>query len=217
MQTILAYGDSNTWGAIPMPARGPGQRYPAGERWPSVMGAALGSGFEVIAEGLNGRTTCLDDPIEGRHKNGEAHLLACLESHQPVDLLIVMLGTNDLKARFGLPACDIAAGMGRLARLAQASRTGPSQGAPRVLIVCPAPLARLDRFAEMFAGGAEKSRRLAAAAKLVAEDVRAAYMDAGAAIVSSDVDGIHLDEDMQRALGLAVAERVRALMGPAAA
>jgi lysophospholipase L1-like esterase len=215
MHTILAYGDSNTWGAVPLPARGPGRRYPADKRWPSVMGAALGAGFAVIAEGLNGRTTCLDDSVEGRHKNGEAHLLATLESHQPLDLVIVMLGTNDLKARFRLPAGDIAAGMGRLARLAQVSRTGPDQTSPKVLIVCPAPLARLDRFAEMFAGGTETSRKLAAAARLVAEETGAAFMDAGSVIASSDVDGIHLDEHMQRALGLALAERVRGLLGPA--
>ncbi|MBE7201578.1 MAG: hypothetical protein INR70_27760, partial [Parafilimonas terrae] len=71
MKTILAYGDSNTWGAVPQPQRGAGGRFPLAARWPGVLRDRLGAGHWVVEEGLNGRTTCVDDPVEGRHKNGE--------------------------------------------------------------------------------------------------------------------------------------------------
>jgi len=89
---ILCFGDSNTWGWNPIDK----QRYSKNERWPGVVAKFLGEGFEIIEEGLNGRTTVWDDPVEG-NKNGKEHLPIMLETHRPIDLLILMLGTNDLK------------------------------------------------------------------------------------------------------------------------
>ena len=106
-KTVLCYGDSNTWGYDPATQK----RYPRNVRWAGVLRRALGNGYLVIEEGLNGRTTVWDDPIEG-YKNGKEYLVPCLETHKPIDLVIIMLGTNDLKARFHVPACDIAAGAG---------------------------------------------------------------------------------------------------------
>lgn len=212
MTTILAYGDSNTWGAMPMRPGANAERFPPENRWPQVMAGELGPGVTVIAEGLNGRTTCLDDPIEGRHKNGEAHLLACLESHMPLDLVVIMLGTNDLKARYGMPPSDIAAGAGRLVRLALQSGTGPAGGAPKVLLACPAPVVTLTRFAEMFEGAREKSLRLAPAYRAVADALGVPFVDVGSLIVSSEVDGIHLDPDQQVKLGRGMAEVVGGLI-----
>ena len=119
MPTIVCYGDSNTWGAVPMPGRMLPERFAPQERWPGVLRETLGAGFTVIEEGLNGRTTCLDDPIEGLHKNGLKHLPVILESHAPIDLLIVMLGTNDLKYRLSMSPDDIADGAGLLVDLAK--------------------------------------------------------------------------------------------------
>jgi lysophospholipase L1-like esterase len=215
MTTILAYGDSNTWGARPMPPGATAERFPHGQRWPVVMAKALGEEVTVIAEGLNGRTTCVDDPVEGRHKNGETHLLACLESHMPLDLVIIMLGTNDLKARFGLPPSDIAAGAGRLVRLAQQSGCGPGGAAPHVLLACPAPVVTLTRFAEMFEGAREKSLRLALSYREVAASLGAAFVDVGSHIVSSEIDGIHLDAGEQVKLGEGMALVVREVLGMA--
>lgn len=214
MPTILCFGDSNTWGAVPQPSRGGGGRFAPDERWPGVMRARLGPGFDAIEEGLNGRTTCVDDPVEGRHKNGERLLQALLETHAPLDLVIIKLGTNDLKARLAMQAGDIADGAGRLVDLVRRAPNWPGRAAPKVLLVCPAPLARLTWLEEMFAGGAEKSRRLAAEFTRVARERDVPLLDAGAVIESSDVDGIHLDRDAHRVLGEAIADRVRALLQP---
>ena len=105
MKTILCYGDSNTWGYNPSM----GGRYARDERWPGVLRKELGEGYLVIEEGLNGRTTVWDDPIEG-YKNGKTYLVPCLETHKPLDLVIILLGTNDLKMRFSVSALIQAAG-----------------------------------------------------------------------------------------------------------
>lgn len=206
-KTILAYGDSNTWGCVPMTGPDDGRRFPLDARWPTVAAARLGAGYAIAAEGLNGRTTCLDDPVEGRHKNGEAFFPVALETHAPLAGVVIVLGTNDLKARFGLPAGDIAAGAGRLVATARA------YGVPRILLVAPAPLAPLGWLAEMFAGGVEKSRGFSAAYAAVAARQGVDFLDAGAVVASSAVDGIHLDADAQVALGEAIGDKLAAMVG----
>src|SRR6185312_8487577 len=114
MRTVLCFGDSNTHGTRPMVSLEDDSRFDRSTRWPGVVEARLGDGWRVVEEGLPGRTTVHDDPIEGFHKNGQRYLQACLESHKPLDAIVLMLGTNDLKARFNLPASDIAAGAGVL-------------------------------------------------------------------------------------------------------
>ena len=109
LKEVLCYGDSNTWGYNPITK----ERYEKDERWTGVLQNALGNDYHVIEEGLNGRTTVWDDPIEG-FKNGKTYLIPCLETHKPLDLVIIMLGTNDLKKRFSLSAYDIAQGAGVL-------------------------------------------------------------------------------------------------------
>jgi len=207
MTTIVCFGDSNTWGYNPAS----GGRYPAAERWVGVLATALEAkspgAFSVIAEGQNGRTTVWDDPFEGP-KNGSLYLLPCLESHKPVDLLVIMLGTNDLKHRFGLSAWDIAHGAARLVEVAQASAFGPGDRPPRVLLIAPPPVGRLSNFAGMFEGAAETSKGLSEAFAAVAAELPCDFLDAGRVVRSSDRDGIHLDPEGHRALGNAVAERV---------
>ncbi|MCX5496028.1 SGNH/GDSL hydrolase family protein [Kaistia dalseonensis] len=213
MKTILAYGDSNTWGAEPQPYRGGGGRFAPDKRWPGIVRKALGADIIVAEEGLNGRTTCLDDPVEGAHKNGKTFLPVALETHAPIDLVVIKLGTNDLKARLSMQAGDIADGAGKLVDMVLQSAAGPGGRAPAVLLVAPAPLSRLSWLAEMFSGGAEKSQRLAAEFDRVAKARSVALLDAGSIVTSSEIDGIHLDEEGQRVLGLAIAERARALLG----
>ncbi len=100
IKTILCYGDSNTWGYIPATAG----RYPPDVRWPGVMRKLLGEKYNVIEEGLNGRTTVWEDPYKpGR--NGLELLIPILDSHNPIDLVVVMLGTNDLKHFYGVLCC----------------------------------------------------------------------------------------------------------------
>ena len=133
-KTILCYGDSNTYGAATVER--PDGRYGPDERWPGVLRAALGSGWLVIEEGLGGRTTVSDDPVEGLEKNGRTYLLPCLHTHKPLDVVIIMLGTNDLKARFGKSAWEIAQGVGVLVDIVKSAGVGrerQSAGDPRRL------------------------------------------------------------------------------------
>jgi lysophospholipase L1-like esterase len=208
MKTVLCYGDSNTWGWNPATQ----ERYARNQRWPGVFRQELGEGYLVIEEGLNGRTTVWDDPIEG-YKNGKEYLIPCLETHQPIDLVIVMLGTNDLKARFSVPACDIASGAGVLADIVLKSETGPGNSPPKVLLVAPPPLGKLTEFAGMFEGAELKSKQLSERYRLVAEEQGCAFLDAAEVIVSSDIDGVHLDSGEHHKLGQAIAGLVKHLLG----
>jgi len=103
MKTIMCYGDSNTWGCIPLTGQQPPRRYGPAQRWPGVLRRELGDGHWIVEEGLNGRTTVWDDPLEP-FRSGKELLAPCLMTHEPIDLVIVMLGTNDLKRRFGVGA-----------------------------------------------------------------------------------------------------------------
>jgi len=210
MKTILCYGDSNTWGAATRP--GDNQRYAPDERWPGVLARKLGADFAVIAEGLGGRTTIHPDPVEGPWLDGSAYLLPCLKSHRPIDLVAIMLGTNDLKQRFNVPPTDIAKSVGRLLSIVKTSECGPGLGAPKMLVICPPPIlnefGERPEFAEMFAGGYEKSRTLAPAYRAVAAEYGAEFLNAGDVIKSSPFDGIHFDKDQQEALGNAVTAAV---------
>lgn len=203
MKTILCYGDSNTWGYDPKTK----ERYARDVRWTGVLRNTLGDGHLVIEEGLNGRTTVWNDPIEG-YKNGKEYLIPCITSHKPLDLVVIMLGTNDLKNRFSLPASDIAAGAGVLVKMVQQSDSGRNGRAPRVLLLAPPPVATLTDFADMFGGCEEKSRQFGHYYRQVAEELGCEFFDTSEVIVSSDVDGIHFDPEEHAKLGKSVASRV---------
>jgi lysophospholipase L1-like esterase len=209
MKTVLCYGDSNTWGAVPMASWDDARRYTLAERWTGVMQAQLGSGFQVIAEGLPGRTTAIEDPVEGAHLSGLAHFRPCLESHRPLDLVVIMLGTNDFKRRLGLEAEDVAIGVRRLLQaLCVLDRFGDKR--PPVVLICPPPIEVTGIFVTMYAGAEAKSRGLAPLLKALAADHGAHFLDAGAIIASSPIDGIHLDAGAHAALGRAAAQAARA-------
>lgn len=205
---ILCFGDSNTWGYVPVSA----ERYARNVRWSGVMAGLLGPAFEVIEEGQNGRTTVWDDPLEGGAKNGLSYLPACLESHHPIDLVILMLGTNDLKARFSLTALDIALGAERLLQTIQMSRCGVNGRAPLVLLAAPPPIDPKNDAAEMFSGGREKSVFLARHYAEVAERAGCAFIDVGQCVSVDPADGIHYSAEVHRTLGAILAERVRLLL-----
>ncbi len=206
--TILCFGDSNTHGTMPMPSLDFDGRFGHEARWPSVMAKALGR--EVIAEGHPGRTTVHDDPMSGPHRNGIAVLPSLLESHKPLSLVIVKLGTNDLKNCFHVSPADIAFCLERIAGLIR-SFLAPKP--PQVLIVAPPPILEVGCLAEMFAGGAEKSRQLAPAIQTMCTRIGAHFLDAGSHIAVSPIDGIHYEAEAQVALGLALAAKVRDILG----
>ena len=208
-RAILCFGDSNTHGTIAMTHPEDMRRHPRDVRWPGVLRAELGEGGEVIEEGHPGRTTVQDDPIEGPHKNGLTVLPALLETHRPIDLVILMLGTNDLKATFGVSAYDIGKATTRLLRCISGSTSGPGQAAPGVLLVSPVPILETGWLAEMFRGGRIKSQELAGYLKGIAEKEGLSFVDAAEQAEVDPVDGIHLSAEAHRNIGLALAERIR--------
>ncbi len=208
MKTVLCYGDSNTWGFDPETR----SRYPPDVRWTGILAKRLGPAYRVVEEGLNGRTTRWDDPIEpGR--NGLTYLLPCIESHQPLDLIVVMLGTNDLKRRFDLTASDIAQSAAALAEQAGRFASTPGGRHAKVLLVAPPATTTLTEFDQLFAGALEKSRQFSHYYRLAAVRRNLPYFDAGSAIVSSEKDGIHFEADEHRKLAEALAGEVRRLIG----
>jgi lysophospholipase L1-like esterase len=209
MKTVLCYGDSNTWGYDAVTEG----RLAADVRWVNVLARELGDGYTVIAEGLNGRTTVWNDPVEGEYKNGKTYLIPCLESHYPIDLVVIMLGTNDLKHRFGLSAYDIASGAGTLVDIVQKSEFGIEGHPPKVLLVTPAHTAVAGtRFAEMLADADTVSRDLGRFYREVSTEHACAFLDAATVIVSCKTDGIHLDASEHHKLGRAVAAEVRRIL-----
>ena len=208
MKRILCYGDSNTWGYDPA-TQG---RFPADARWTGVLQCELGDEYLVIEEGLNGRTTVWDDPIEG-YKNGKTYLIPCLASQRPLDLVIIMLGTNDLKKRFSLPAYDIANGAAVLVDVVQKSAAGRDGQAPPVLLMAPPPTTTLTDFAEMFEGAASKSQRFSRHFQRVSDEKGCYLLDTRHHVESSEMDGIHLEAGEHAKLGRAVTKAVRNILG----
>ena len=210
MRTILCYGDSNTWGYDP---RG-GERFDRKSRWPMVLQELLnkeaGEEWLVVEEGLSGRTSCREDPIEG-DRNGLRQLLPILESHAPIDIVAVMLGTNDLKLRFNPQAFDIAAGAQHVAMAAMASQTGPGKSSPKALIICPPPVVESPVFAHIFGDCVELSKKLPPLYRQLAGECGAAFLDAGLFIKTSPVDGIHFEIEEHRKLAAAIAGKIRQL------
>ncbi|PIE04391.1 MAG: hydrolase [Spirochaetales bacterium] len=208
MKTVLCYGDSNTWGYNPVfPSGG----YPYEKRWTTVLQRELGSGYLVIPEGQNGRTTVWEDPIEG-HKNGAAYLPACLASHKPLDWVVIMLGTNDLKQRFSLPACDIAAGVGVLTDIVYKSESGVDGAPPEILVLIPPEVRQLSDFDSMFAGSREKSLQFPAEFQKMREmkpyGSKIRLLDAGKHVRFSNADGVHFEESQLEILGRLVARAI---------
>ena len=206
-KTILCYGDSNTWGYDPATE----DRFDRHTRWAGVMRDVLGDDYWVIEEGLNGRTTVWDDPIEG-YKNGHSYLIPCLETHKPIDLVIIMLGTNDLKVRFFLPPSDIAKGAGVLVNTVQKSDTGRNEQAPPVLLLAPPVVVKLTEFEEMFEGAEAKSEKFSQHFREIAQEYGCHFLDTAQVIRSSPLDGIHFEAAEHRKLGEAVAAKVREIL-----
>ena len=176
-----------------------------------MLANRLGSDYQVIEEGLNGRTTRWDDPIE-EGRNGLTFLRPCLDTHEPLDLVVVMLGTNDLKRRFNLSASDIAQSAAQLTATAGSIARDAVGHPARVLLVAPAAVVSLTEFDEMFAGAQEKSRQFSHYFRLASAWYDVPFFDAGSVIVSSEKDGIHLDAEEHRKLGEALAVEVRRLL-----
>lgn len=205
-KTILCFGDSNTHGSAPN-----APRYLHDVRWTGVLQKALGTDYYVIEEGLPGRTTVWDDPIEER-MSGRKYLPACLETHEPIDLIVLMLGTNDLKNRFSLTAADVAAGNGTLIKIIQQSGCGPDMNAPKVLLVSPPIYPDIPNLWECVSEAPNKSIGLSAAFRAVADEMGVSFFDAQSIISASDRGGMHWEPESHQIFGMKLAEIVRSML-----
>jgi lysophospholipase L1-like esterase len=213
MRTVLCYGDSNTYGQIP--GGQPLDRYVFAQRWPGVLGRELGPDWHIVEEGLSGRTTVRDDPIEGPIKNGRTYLRPCLMSHAPLDLVIIMLGTNDLKARFNQPASEVAMGIGCLVHDINELALGRRGHVPEIMIVAPPPmLDDIKQWEQIFKHAQQKSHELALQFEIVADSLEVHFFDAGQVCACDPRDGFHIDDRAHEALGVALAREVEAIGWP---
>jgi len=210
---ILCYGDSNTWGYEASTE----ERLGRWDRWPGVLQRALGDDVHVIEEGQNGRTTVFDVPFEA-DRNGLTYLPVALQTHHPVDLVVIYLGTNDLFLP-GVNAYHVAHGAMKLAEVVLASDAGPSGGAPAVLVLVPPPFAPLGTWDQGESPDAEReSQRMsrafadAAAASLAEDGITVPVLDLGDHVTSSPIDGIHFEADGHRSIGEAVAVELRKML-----
>ena len=208
---ILCYGDSNTWGYIPT-----GGRYDEDTRWPMRLQTLLGPDCAVIEEGLHGRTFVLDDPTEGGYKSGVKYLPPCLMTHNPLDVLIVMLGTGDTKRRFGLTPLTISQGMMQLVRTAKFYGANAAGDPPHILIVAPAPI--LDnlmetRHGECFGSQAvEVSKALGPELCRAAKLMRVDFFDAAPCAEVSPLDAVHLTARGHIRLAEALSEKLNSIL-----
>ncbi len=209
MPTILCFGDSNTWGAIP----GDHRRYGVTERWPALLAASLPASYQLIEEGQPGRTTIHNDPFEGE-KNGLRYLKPCLESMLP-DLVLILLGTNDLKHRFGLSAYDIAQGVSRLVDETLKFQSLAQPRSPKVLLMCPPAIYEVGSLANMFAGGEVKSLALTQHYAQCAADLGCAFFDVGSVVTSCENEGIHWQVEQHRLLAEALTGQVQSILSSA--
>src|SRR5690606_10662614 len=177
MKTILCYGDSLTFGHNAETQ----DRHAYEDRWPSVLQARLGEAARVIPEGLGGRTTAFDDWLAGADRNGARILPTLLSTHAPLDLVILMLGSNDMKSFICGQAIGAKQGMRRLVEIIRTHTYPLDAPPPAILLVAPPPLCQTDNadFTAMFEDGIAESRKLAAHYARLAEDMGCAFFDAG--------------------------------------
>lgn len=205
MKNILCYGDSNTWGYNP--AR-QGERFQFEKRWTTILQDMLGSNFNIIPEGLNSRTTVWDDPIrEG--VNGKKHLMTTLLSHKPLDLVVLFLGTNDLKKRYNLPASDIALGVGVLVDIIKKSEAGINGLSPEIVVVIPPEIRQLSNFKDQFGDCIETSKLFPLYFKQMVDDKNIDYLEIGKDVRFSDIDGIHFEETQLNKVASIISNYVR--------
>lgn len=207
-KTILCYGDSNTYGTKPDKSG----RYTADERWTGILQQQLGDSDYIIEEGLPGRTTDLEHPNPGKpNRNGLSYFKACLDSHMPLNIVIIMLGTNDLKTTYDRTATDIAQAIKQFPDYIRAyyADSGPKQ--PKVILVSPPYMdASAPKFIENMPtpgiyneGSVQTSHELAVAIQQIAEQTNSVFLDAGP-ITQTGEDGCHLDKASHLALANAL-------------
>jgi len=207
-KTVLCYGDSITWGYNPANQN----RMSWDERWTGVLTNGLNDNYLVIEEGLKGRTTTWNDPVDGASKNGLNYLIPCLESHKPIDLCILLLGLNDLKKRFSLPSVEIARGITVIIEVIKKSKTGIDGSAPKILLLTPPIINPVEDLSQEFRNSHNKSLKLPGYYAKIARDYGVEFLDISKIIKVSKLDGVHIDVGEQLKLGNLVLKKVKKIM-----
>ncbi len=208
LKNIMCFGDSNTYGFIPGSG---GARYDEHSRWTKLLQKRLGDAYYVIEEGLNGRTTIFDD-LDKRFMNGSEYLEMCVATHRPLDLVILMLGTNDAKERYHAGPAEIAKGLEKLVRILR----DPGIYHNHVLVISPIHIRESivsSEYGIAFNGleGKVKSEGLAVEYEKVAKEYHCFFLDAAAYAKADDRDAIHLDAKDHAALAEAIYHKIKVI------
>lgn len=210
MKTVLCYGDSNTFGYDPST----GLRYQENVRWTGRLGILLGEEYRIIEEGCNGRTTIYDDPAEG-WKNGIDYLRPCLNSHKPVDVVVLMLGSNDLKETFHVKAEQVADGVNELVRVIHEFTTEKQGFVPEIILISPPEIgegiAESPFFGAFKESAVSRSREFPERYRRVAEKFGCIFFNAADYVKASEEDSLHLTEGGHKKLADALAEVIKSL------
>lgn len=206
---VLCYGDSNTWGQKPDKTG----RYEANVRWTGLLQDLLGTDYYVVEEGLGSRTTDLEyDRKPGR--NGKTYLVPCVASHIPVDIVTIMLGTNDLKIEYSRSAEGIATAIKGLVDDVRTYGLDKNGKAPKIILISPILVDdKAPRFTEFYTGyydsrSMQESLKLAEAIEKIAEANDCTFLNA-ADVAHSGEDGIHFSEDSNKPLAEIIATAIR--------
>jgi lysophospholipase L1-like esterase len=211
MKTILFYGDSNTWGYDGET----GNRFPYEQRWTTIATNKLGGDYQVIVEGLNGRTTVFDEPFYP-YRNGRFAYTMLLDTHHPIDLLVIMLGTNDTKEFLHNRPETISWGIRCLVELSRGGEFGPANGDPKVLILAPPAVqpgnpAKASFDIREFDGAPSWSGKLAEQYKRMADENNCYFLDTAPVIKLSPTDGVHINAESLKPMGEWIAGEIRKL------
>lgn len=212
MKTILCFGDTNTWGVNPVDE----SRLQFDKRWTGILTRELEPEIRVIEEGQCGRTTVCDDPVD-LHKNGMDYLLPCLDGHRPLDLVVIMLGTVQLKGRFHQSAEDIALGIERIVQAVLSSGAGVGGKSPKILLISPIRIGRVEEgplaMTFFMNNNRERQQRFKELYGDLARRYGIGFLSAEDYAETSELDGIHIAEESHYPFAMAVAEKVREMLG----
>ena len=210
MKSILAFGDSLTWGVD----TDNDLRHDFENRWPNVLAAGLNKKARVYEEGMNGRTTVFPDPTTTADRNGATALPILLATHQPLDLVIIMLGLNDIKFANRCTAFDASLGMERLIKMTKTHDFSRGYQVPQILIMAPPCLVKSTNewFNELWSHAFAESKRFVEHYARVANEQGVHFFDTGSVAHASDVDGGHLDADNTIAIGKGLVPIVKKIL-----
>jgi lysophospholipase L1-like esterase len=224
MKTVLCYGDSNTNGCNPecdirdwtFPGPdNPPVRFKRSQRWTGILAQILGTDYYVIEEGLPGRTTVYDDAVLP-YRNGKDYIVPCLLSHEPIDLLVIMLGTNDVKALYSPSEVTIATGYKEFLNVVLNPANWTASPSAKVFLVAPPPIRENIADSPLYGmfneNSVKLSQRLGYLYRNIAQLYKCEFIDAGEFVQTSEVDSIHMTVENQRKLAEALAKKIKLVL-----